>query len=441
MLVNFSATNWMSFRDEFNFNLGAGDHHVKGRKIPFIKDFNASVLPIAAIYGGNASGKSNFISAIDFARDFVLSSPETDESIPYTPFLLDSTHRKEPCNFKFTILIEGKLFDYSFSVNNDIVIKEKLIEVSKNGNEKLYFSRLGSKYYFGSRFKKSSIRNAKSNTRKNRLFLNSSVNLNIENFRPIYDWFKNSVLIISPGSRFSSLHKLVNEEDKLFKQMNDTLFQFDTGISGIKSKELPSEIVNAYIGNKLVTEEGLKEGIYNIGFGNKSFTVTSNEGRIVANRPVFQHLRTDGGYEDFEVGQESDGTQRLFNLLPAFFELTSESSSKVLIIDEIDRSMHSNLTKNLILSYLESCSKNTRAQLIFTTHDLLLMSVASLRRDEMWVTERDIEGVSSIYSIGDIKDIGKDKSIFDLYLDGVLGGIPHILFENSSEKPFSRSTL
>ena len=441
MLVNFSATNWMSFRDEFNFNLGAGDHNVEGRKIPFIKDFNASVLPIAAIYGGNASGKSNFISAIVFARDFVLSSPETDESIPYTPFLLDSTHRKEPCNFKFTILIKDKLFDYNFSVKNDMVVEEKLNEVTKNGNEKLYFSRSGSEYEFGRGFKTSSILNAKSNTQKNRLFLNSSINLNIENFRPIYDWFKNSILIISPGSRFSSLHKLVNEEDKLFKQMNDTLFQFDTGISGIKSKELPPEIINPYIENKLVTEEELNEGVHNIRFGNSSFSVTTNEGRIVANRPVFQHLRTDGGYEEFEVGQESDGTQRLFNLLPAFFELTSEGSSKLLIIDGIDRSMHSNLTKNLILAYLETCSKNTRAQLIFTTHDLLLMSVASLRRDEMWVTERDIEGVSSIYSIGDIKDIGKDKSILDLYFDGVLGGIPHLLFENSSQKPFSRSTV
>lgn len=124
--------------------------------------------------------------------------------------------------------------------------------------------------------------------------------------------------------------------------------------------------------------------------------------------------------------QESDGSQRIIDLLPAFLELSSESSKKVYVIDEVDRSLHTLLTRHLLESFLSSCSSASRSQLLFTTHDVLLMDQKLLRRDEMWVAERGSLGESHLISFSDFKDVRYDKDIRKSYLQGRLGGIPNI---------------
>jgi uncharacterized protein len=139
------------------------------------------------------------------------------------------------------------------------------------------------------------------------------------------------------------------------------------------------------------------------------------------------HPKADGTEVKFEIRQESDGSQRVIDLLPAFLELSSQTAGKVFIIDEVDRSLHTLLTRRLLDAYLASCSTETRTQLLFTTHDVLLMDQQLLRRDEMWVAERDANGASSLLSISEYKDVRYDKDIRKSYLQGRLGGVPRIL--------------
>jgi AAA15 family ATPase/GTPase len=126
---------------------------------------------------------------------------------------------------------------------------------------------------------------------------------------------------------------------------------------------------------------------------------------------------------------ESDGSRRVIDLLPVFLDLCADKSRKVYVIDELDRSLHTLLTRHMLEGYLSSCSPQSRAQLLFTTHDVLLMDQELLRRDEMWVAERTESGMSSLTSFSEYKDVRYDKDIRKSYLQGRLGGIPRVFFD------------
>jgi len=159
--------------------------------------------------------------------------------------------------------------------------------------------------------------------------------------------------------------------------------------------------------------------------------VTRKNGELVAKKLVTYHPNADGTSTKFEIRQESDGSQRIIDLLPAILDLSEQVSNKVYVIDEMDRSLHTLLTRGLIRTYLASCSPRTRSQLLLTTHDVLLMDQRLLRRDEMWVTQRDAWGASSLYSFSDFNEIRYDKDIQKSYLQGRLGGVPRILLQGA----------
>jgi len=123
--------------------------------------------------------------------------------------------------------------------------------------------------------------------------------------------------------------------------------------------------------------------------------------------------------------------RRAIDLLPVFLDLCADKSHKVYVIDELDRSLYTLLTRNLLEGYLSSCSSQSRAQLLFTTHDVLLMEQELLRRDEMWVAERTASGASSLTSFSEYKDVRYDKDIRKSYLQGRLGGVPRVFGRNS----------
>lgn len=155
--------------------------------------------------------------------------------------------------------------------------------------------------------------------------------------------------------------------------------------------------------------------------------ISSQNGELTAKKLVAYHQNTKQEKITFDIQQESDGTQRVIDLIPAVLELVNPQSKKVFILDEIDRSLHTLLTRILLETYLNQCNPETRSQLLFTTHDLLLMDQKLLRRDEMWVTERDNSGNSSLIGFAEYDDIRYDKDIRKSYLQGRMGGIPKIL--------------
>src|SRR5262249_22065644 len=151
------------------------------------------------------------------------------------------------------------------------------------------------------------------------------------------------------------------------------------------------------------------------GSRNERFVITRRSAELIIKKLVTYHRKTDGNEVKFEMRQESDGSQRVIDLLPAFVELSSIDSRKVYVIDEVDRSLHTLLTRRLLEYFLSTCSSKSRSQLLFTTHDALIMDQKLLRRDEMWVAERGSLGASNLTPFSDFKDVRYDKDIRKSY--------------------------
>lgn len=212
--------------------------------------------------------------------------------------------------------------------------------------------------------------------------------------------------------------------------MNEMLLQLDTGISHLGGEEIPFENISLPESIKSKLQEDVKEGMtvhFLVSPTNERFIVTRKAGELVIKKLVAFHLRSDGTEAKFDIRQESDGSQRVIDLLPAFLEVSAAGSKKVYVIDEVDRCLHSMLTMQLIEAYLTNCSTKSRAQLLMTMHDVLLMDQWIFRRDEMWVAERNREGSSELMSFSDYKDVRYDKDIRKSYLQGRLRGVPRIM--------------
>ena len=438
MLVSFAVSNWKSIRDEVCISSIAGEYDLRNKSIPTIESYDSKLVPFLSLYGANASGKSNFVDALSFAREMVVDGGRAKMTIPTVPFFLDKVSMKRPSSFKFELLISDIVYRYEFTVNEYQVIHEKLIDLTDYDNEKILFSRNGNR----DEFKPSKdldpelMKFAFRTTRDNQLFLNSSISSNIDTFSHIYDWFDNLLLIVTPETTFGPLHLLADERHPISLQMSKMLNHLDTGIVGFKNIEVPIEVVKRIFSPDLVKPESIQEGEVHVHqFGDQRYTITKKNESISVTELAFEHRQIEGNTVPFNLHMESDGTKRLIDILPALIALTKEASEysnyKVLVVDEIDRSLHPILTKSLINSYLDACTKDSRSQLICTTHDLLLMDLNSLRPDEMWITKRDNSGISSLYSISQFNELKGNEDIRKYYMAGKFGGIPHILYQDT----------
>ncbi len=434
MIINFSIENWMSFQNPTSFSMIASRERQHGDRVPRVGKYQTRILPIAVIYGGNASGKTNFFKALNFVKGLVVRGTRPDSIIPIEPYRLDAGSIEKPSRFKIEMLINETIYEFSFAVTRKAVIEEKLIQITST-SEKILYERKGDDPNFDRSLKKDQFLHfAFKGTRDNQLFLTNSVSQKVDIFRPVYDWFKDTLELIAPDSRFKPFENFLNEEHPLFGVMNKMLPQLDTGISHLGSEEIPFDNISLPDEIKSRLQEDIKEGMairLLTDPSNERFIVTRREGELIVKKLVTFHPKPDGTETKFEIQQESDGSQRVIDLLPAFLEISKTDSKKVYIIDEIDRSLHTLLTRQLLEAYLTNCSNKSRAQLLITTHDVLLMDQQLLRRDEMWVTERNWKGSSNLLSFSEYKDIRYDKDIRKSYLQGRLGGIPRFLLNSS----------
>lgn len=427
MLIRASLENWMSFREKTEFSMIATRERQHKERVPWLQEYRTHVLPIAAIYGGNASGKTNFCKALGFAKSLVVKGTRPDGIIAVEPFKLESGALERPTRFAFEILVGGEIYELSFSVNRREVLEERLVTIGST-KEKVLYHRHDGHIYFDKSFDRdqSFLEFVYRGTRDNQLFLTNCVSQKVNTFRPIYDWFKESLELIAPDSRFVPFEQYLDEQHPLCFTMNAVLPQLDTGITQMGGEEIPFENLPGPEALKEKLREDLEEGM-TFRIPSERFVVTRRDGELVARKLVTYHQNENGESVPFDITQESDGSQRVVELLPAFLHLSRPKSEKVYVIDEIDRSMHSLLTRQLVEMYLSNCSCETRSQLLFTTHDLLLMDQQIFRRDEIWVAERDGAGTSNLIPFSDYKDVRYDKDIRKSYIQGRLGGIPRIL--------------
>lgn len=429
MIISFSIENWMSFRDSVSFSMVASRERQHGDRVPKIAKYQTRILPIAVIYGGNASGKTNFFKALSFVKDLVLRGTGPDSLIPVEPYRLDSSSADKPSRFRLELLINEIIYDFSFAVTRKAVVEEKLVQITST-SEKVLYDRRGNAPNFNSSLDKDKFLHfAFKGTRDNQLFLTNSVSQKVDMFKPVYDWFKDTLELIAPDSRFKPFEHFLDEGHPLYSTMNEMLPHLDTGISHLGGEEIPFENIPFSESFKSGLQEDIQEGM-SIRFlaspTNERFIITRKAGELIAKKLVTFHSKSDGTEAKFDIRQESDGLQRVIDLLPAFLEISTTSSKKVYVIDEVDRSLHSLLTRQLIEAYLSNCSTDSRAQLLIASHDVLLMDQELFRRDEMWVAERNREGSSELFSFSDYKDIRYDKDIRKSYLQGRLGGVPRI---------------
>ena len=429
MIISFTLENWMSFRDTATFSMTASRERQHGDRVPKLGRFQTRVLPIAAVYGGNASGKTNLFKALNFAKNLILKGTQPDGMIPVEPFRLDGNAGNRPSRFRFELLIDETIYEFSFAVTYKGVLEEKLVKVTSTSETVLYERRNGQPNLDSSLDSDQFLHFAFKGTRDNQLFLTNAVSQKVDAFRPVYDWFKDTLQLIAPDSRFAPFEQFLDEEHPLYSTMNKMLPQLDTGICHLGGEEIPFESLQIPESEKIKVEQMLQDGKavrIMTQPNNERFIVTRVGDKLEAKKLVSYHTKADGSMAKFDIRQESDGSQRVIDLLPAFLELGAKFSKKVFVIDEVDRSLHTLLTRKLLDIYLAGCSAESRSQLFITTHDVLLMDQSLLRRDEMWVTERDASGASILIPFSDYKDVRYDKDIRKSYLQGRLGGVPRL---------------
>lgn len=435
MLISFTVENWMSFREPATLSMVAGREKQHGNHKTKLGKHGLSLLPVAAIYGGNASGKSNLCKAMGFARDFVIAGTSGPMSkIAAQPFKLNPDTFRKPSIFTFAFAVQSIIYEYSFAVTSQAVIEEKLLETKPSGKEVELFKRSGESIEIHesllSAERKGHLDSIRQSTRPNQLFLTQAVNMNALEFKSVYEWFA-GLILVDTRSHFAQIHDFVIDEN-LSAETQKVLYELDTGISRISSEEVKIEALGLpeALMDRMRDELDREMSETGISFGSYRFHLKN--GAIVASKLVFYHLGKDGYEGQLEYSEESEGTQRLLDVVPIFIK----PANRIYIIDELDCSLHTLLVRKLLEIFLNGRSAENRSQLIFTTHDVMLMDQDMFRRDELWLTERDSGGNSTLMSISDYKDmqkgkrVRKDKDIRKSYLFGRFGGIPRIFLSS-----------
>ena len=443
MLIRFTIENFLSFKEKEIFSLIPGRGTLKSHhKSKSIK--GTSALKTAVVYGANASGKSNLIKAIEFGKELILKGNNAEQPIKFNGFKLDKKLLKQNSRIEYEIQHKNKNYAYGFIFNSKEIIEEWLYEISKK-SEKEIFTRDKNR---PKEFDLESILNKNKKTeekqfleftakgtQKNQLFLSEirtrKVKENVSNIDDlinVIDWFQNALTVIYPNSKNVGKKFELLEDTDLNKVFTEMLGYFDTGIDGIEFKEvdiekidIPSEILKD-IENDLLGDKSEKTNAFisNVQ-DDKYYVISVNKERTIrAQLLKTKHKVTGGGYELFDLRDESDGTRRIMDLIPLIIDFFK--GDNVFVIDEMERSLHPNLIYDLFDFFLSKC-ENINSQFIVASHESTLLTQKLLRKDEIWFVVKDKMGASRLHSLEDYS-IRFDKEVRRDYLLGRYKGVP-----------------
>ena len=429
MLLNFQVANWACFRDPVSFTMEAGPERDADGHLARIgaKSRPLKVLPVAAIYGNNASGKSQFIAALTFLRNLVVEEYKTGR-LPLTPFLLDDKFAKEPTRFLIQFVVNDAIYELEVLLTESEIRKETLSRYNSRNSEKTsVYVREGQKVVSCSWGGDAYCQYVKTMTvDPTRLFLTLSAIFAAgkdELIAAIYNWFARSLVIIKPGSHYIGVDDYCTE-GRIARRTQDYLARFDTGISRLDAESVPLSVFHPSLLEEVRKLLAPGASLHRL-IGNEVFMFSVDaKGELVAQRLVALHTKATGGETPFPISLESEGTRRMLDFIPAIARLTEPNQSMTFVVDEIDNKLHHLVTWALVEDFIATCSADTRTQLIFTTHDLLLMDQGLCRRDEMWVTDKAPDGSATLTDFSAFEGLRKGTKIRDVYLDGRLGGIP-----------------
>ncbi len=420
MLVEFTVNNFKSIRDTVKFSMLTSSkdegNYFEKRKYKLLKS--------AIIYGANASGKSNFLRAMAFMSKFVLNKYKIIQSIdklPHEPFRLSTETEDASSSFEIVFFIENIKYRYGFEIDNELIYSEWLYADEKGKEAKLFYRDVEEKEYinpnkFVEGYRFFDKKDEKINVSSNQLFLWKCDNEK-DGFisKSILNWFNQFNMIDGmdhTGYINFTMKKMENEDFK--NKIIELVKTADIGIDNLQVEEedVPLEVIEKLQLPDLIKDEMIKEG------GFKSITLNT----------LHQKFNSDGNVIDtvvFELEkEESKGTRKFFAMSAPI--LDTLKNGKVLIIDELDASLHPILTQHLIkLFHDESINKNN-AQLIFATHDTNLLKKTIFRRDQIWLSEKNKYGSTDLYSLAQFKNVRKNEDFEKQYIHGKYGAIPYL---------------
>lgn len=428
MIIELKLKNWMSFRDETVFSLAATSEKRLRDRLPKIrKNPVLNVSPIAALYGGNASGKTNFFKLIAFLKQMVVFPIyDVNKNIPLESFILAPESDSHPSEISLTFLTaDDKIYTLELSLTRKEILHENLFLIKRSGPIPIY-SRVGNKVELqldSLRKDKNALAFAQVVSR-NQLYLGIAGG-RVAAFQYHWQWFRDQLTLISTQSAFRGYMDMFATQPTDIQMLANLLKDLDTGICQLAVEESTFSAMPEKL-NETEIKERLEEGAFaEFNFNGLRFIVTKENGQLLVKKMISFHKNSEGNLVKFDLRQESEGSLRLLDILPAFIDLEKQNSHAVYVIDELDCSWHYALSRRLLGIYLSNCSENSRTQLLFSTHDLLLMDQDLFRRDEMWITERKEDGSSTLFSLA-CCNIRYDKDIRKMYLQGALGGIPQL---------------
>lgn len=413
MLVEFRVKNFRSLREEQVFSLVASKDKTLQESHTLTTGLKAvpALLRSAAIYGANASGKSNLISALQYMRGVVAESAtviQPGQHFTVQPFRLDSQSATEATSFEVTFLMEGVRYQYGFSMTAHRIVSEHLLVYKafkpQRWFERRYDSHSGRDFYEYGPGLKGPKNLWEGATRQNALFLSMAVQLNSDALRPVFDWLVNGLVIFNEQTKLNpqiSIQMLQQAEGR--REICDFLSAADISIANIEvvTRKVPSQAVHFDLvgGNAEMRSEEIEE-----------------------HQLRFSHA-TGQGQAVFDLMDESKGTRNLLFLTGPVLNILRKGLT--LVIDELDTSLHTLLVRKLVRLFHRP-EVRTGAQLIFSTHDTSLLDATDLfRRDQIWFVEKDRDQASALVALSEFS-LRKNEVRERGYLAGRYGGIPFL---------------
>nr|VFJ58461.1 MAG: hypothetical protein BECKFW1821A_GA0114235_108212 [Candidatus Kentron sp. FW] len=431
MLIELAVANFRSIKDEQRLTLVAGREKIHRDANTFEPEQAGSakkrlrLLRSVALYGPNASGKTNLIKALATIQHMVLTSQQQTGPLPMEPFLFDPETRAQPTLLEAIIMVEGVRYQYGFSATRERVHDEWLFAFPK-GRAQRWFEREffpdegREEFSFGDNLAgdKEVWRRA---TRPNALFLSTAVQLNSQQLLPLFNWFKDTLRITGIGGfpPGLSMEWCGNDENPDKKQRILKFLQAaDFAIADVELKEVDFDLKqlpdNLPPSIRQMLLDQFKEGQ---GKGFMLFII---------------HQDSDGHKVGFGIGDESDGTQKMFNLAAPWLDVLDQG--RVLFVDELHDNLHPLLVQFLVRLFHSPETNPKGAQLVFTTHETSILDDEYLRRDQIWFCERDDKEQSTrLYPLTRFKP---PKGIANLEQDYLVGGYGAVPFVDDSGMVF-----
>lgn len=419
MLVEFTVNNFKSIKDTAKFSMLTSTKD-SGNTFD-IRDYK--LLSSAIIYGANASGKSNFLRALAFMSRFVLNRfkiLQSTDKLPHEPFKLSSETEDTSSEFEIVFFVDNIKYRYGFELDSENIYAEWLFADEKGKEAKLFIRDIEENDYVNpNKFKEGynffDKKNQKIKIAKNQLFIWKCDQEDGEISKSILKWFSNFNMIDGMDHQGYINFTMKKMEDENFKNEIIKLVKtadIDIDDISIEEDDIPLEVIE-----KLPMPDNLKKEILNDG-GLKSVSINTKHKKYDDNGNII-------GEVIFELDkEESKGTRKFFAMSAPIIDTLQ--NGKVLIIDELDASLHPILTQHLIKFFQDKAINKKNAQLIFATHDTNLLKPYNFRRDQVWLTEKDKYGSTDLYPLAQFRGVRAKDDFEKQYIQGKYGAIPYL---------------